>query len=129
MGGADIVFADYLKTHPANDRSLAQGLAGDATYLIIKEDKSLESYGLNAVCTHLGCVVPWSAANNKFMCPCHGSQYAPMVMSYVDQLLFHLLLLTVMLLKTTRSFSPLGPKMISVPEERDGGTKYTTVNE
>jgi len=29
------------------------------------------------VCTHLGCVVPWSAANNKFMCPCHGSQYAP----------------------------------------------------
>jgi len=75
--GADIVFEDYLKTHPANDRSLAQGLAGDATYLIIKEDKSLESYGLNAVCTHLGCVVPWSAANNKFMCPCHGSQYAP----------------------------------------------------
>jgi cytochrome b6-f complex iron-sulfur subunit len=27
------------------------------------------------VCTHLGCVVPWSALNNKFMCPCHGSQY------------------------------------------------------
>ena len=46
-------------------------------YLIVKEDKTLESYGLNAVCTHLGCVVPWSAANNKFMCPCHGSQYAP----------------------------------------------------
>ena len=47
------------------------------SYLIVKEDKSLETYGLNAVCTHLGCVVPWSAANNKFMCPCHGSQYAP----------------------------------------------------
>ena len=46
-------------------------------YIIVKEDKSIESYGLNAVCTHLGCVVPWSAANNKFMCPCHGSQYAP----------------------------------------------------
>ena len=30
-----------------------------------------------SVCTHLGCVVPWSAAQNKFMCPCHGSQYAP----------------------------------------------------
>jgi cytochrome b6-f complex iron-sulfur subunit len=29
------------------------------------------------VCTHLGCVVPWSAAQNKFICPCHGSQYAP----------------------------------------------------
>merc|ERR1719220_916793 len=75
--GNDILLADYLTTHPANDRSLAQGLSGDATYLIVKEDKSLETYGLNAVCTHLGCVVPWSAANNKFMCPCHGSQYAP----------------------------------------------------
>merc|ERR1719189_417634 len=75
--GNDIVLEEYLKTHPALDRNLAQGLKGDATYLIVKEDKSLESYGLNAVCTHLGCVVPWSAANNKFMCPCHGSQYAP----------------------------------------------------
>jgi cytochrome b6-f complex iron-sulfur subunit len=46
-------------------------------YLIVKEDKTLENYGLNAVCTHLGCVVPWSAASNKFMCPCHGSQYSP----------------------------------------------------
>mmetsp|Transcript_23486 Transcript_23486/g.36199 ORF Transcript_23486/g.36199 Transcript_23486/m.36199 type:complete len:210 (+) Transcript_23486:97-726(+) len=75
--GNDIFAAEYLKTHPAKDRNLAQGLKGDATYLIVKEDGTLENYGLNAVCTHLGCVVPWSAANNKFMCPCHGSQYAP----------------------------------------------------
>merc|ERR1712157_415137 len=75
--GNDIVAAEYLAAKPAGDRNLAQGLKGDATYLIVKEDKTLESYGLNAVCTHLGCVVPWSAANNKFMCPCHGSQYAP----------------------------------------------------
>jgi len=47
------------------------------SYLIVKDDKTLEKYALNAVCTHLGCVVPWSAANNKFMCPCHGSQYSP----------------------------------------------------
>jgi cytochrome b6-f complex iron-sulfur subunit len=46
-------------------------------YLIVKDDKTLESYGLNAVCTHLGCVVPWSSTSNKFMCPCHGSQYSP----------------------------------------------------
>jgi len=75
--GNDIFAAAYLESHPAKDRSLAQGLKGDATYIIIKEDKSIETYGLNAVCTHLGCVVPWSAANNKYMCPCHGSQYAP----------------------------------------------------
>lgn len=75
--GDDLFAQAYLSEKPAGDRSLAQGLKGDATYLIVKDDKTLETYGLNAVCTHLGCVVPWSAANNKFMCPCHGSQYAP----------------------------------------------------
>ncbi len=27
------------------------------------------------VCTHLGCIYPWTAANNRFECPCHGSKY------------------------------------------------------
>mmetsp|Transcript_11083 Transcript_11083/g.16912 ORF Transcript_11083/g.16912 Transcript_11083/m.16912 type:complete len:214 (-) Transcript_11083:230-871(-) len=75
--GNDLFEKEYLSIKKAGDHSLAQGLKGDATYLIVKEDGTLEDYGLNAVCTHLGCVVPWSAANNKFMCPCHGSQYAP----------------------------------------------------
>ena len=64
----------WLANHPDGDRNLVQGLKGDAHYLIVKGTE-LESYALNAVCTHLGCVVPWSKANNKFMCPCHGSQY------------------------------------------------------
>ena len=102
--GNELIAKDYLASKLVGDRSLAQGLKGDATYvfvlyyyfslirlkkdmmyhsyfpflfysyLIVKEDKTLEAYGLNAVCTHLGCVVPWSAPNNKFMCPCHGSQ-------------------------------------------------------
>lgn len=75
--GVDIVAADYLASKPAGDRSLVQGFRGDATYLIVKEDKTLESYALNAICTHLGCVVPWSEADNKFICPCHASQYSP----------------------------------------------------
>ena len=28
------------------------------------------------VCTHLGCTVHWVAAENRFKCPCHGSQFA-----------------------------------------------------
>ena len=72
--GNEIFEKEYLASKKIGDHSLAQGLKGDATYLIVKEDGTLEDYGLNAVCTHLGCVVPWSAANNKFMCPCHGSQ-------------------------------------------------------
>ncbi len=27
------------------------------------------------VCTHLGCIYPWIAANDRFECPCHGSKY------------------------------------------------------
>merc|ERR1719251_489772 len=73
--GNDIMEAEYLASKQPGDHSLAQGLKGDATYLIVTPDKKIESYGLNAVCTPLGCVVPWSAAQQKFICPCHGSQY------------------------------------------------------
>jgi cytochrome b6-f complex iron-sulfur subunit len=27
------------------------------------------------VCTHLGCLYGWSDQENRFMCPCHGSQF------------------------------------------------------
>lgn len=26
-------------------------------------------------CTHLGCAVPWEPAANKFICPCHASEF------------------------------------------------------
>ena len=66
----------YHIVFPRVSRSeLIQGLKGDATYLILDENKNMADFALNAVCTHLGCVVPWNKAENKFMCPCHGSQY------------------------------------------------------
>jgi len=73
--GDDVFAAAWAKQHPFPERSLVQGLKGDAHYLIVKEDGKLEDYAINAVCTHLGCVVPWNRAANKYMCPCHGSQY------------------------------------------------------
>jgi len=30
---------------------------------------------LSARCTHLGCTVHWAPAENRFKCPCHGSQF------------------------------------------------------
>ena len=33
------------------------------------------TYALITVCTHLGCIPNWLAAQNKFKCPCHGSGY------------------------------------------------------
>ncbi|CAO2813296.1 unnamed protein product [Amaranthus hypochondriacus] len=73
--GNDILAEEWLKNHAPGDRTLTQGLKGDPTYLVVESDRTLATYGINAVCTHLGCVVPWNAAENKFICPCHGSQY------------------------------------------------------
>lgn len=73
--GQDVVASEYLGSHPAGDRSLVQGLKGDPTYVVVTDDGEIASYALNAVCTHLGCVVPWNASQDKFICPCHGSQY------------------------------------------------------
>jgi len=73
--GNDVTATKWLASHGKNDHSLVQGLKGDPTYLIVDADGKLENFGVNAVCTHLGCVVPWVGAENKFKCPCHGSQY------------------------------------------------------
>lgn len=58
-----------------NDMIFLMNLQGDPTYLVVENDRTLATFGINAVCTHLGCVVPWNAAEKKFICPCHGSQY------------------------------------------------------
>nr|ACF24531.1 cytochrome b6-f complex iron-sulfur subunit [Gymnochlora stellata] len=74
--GGPVTTESWFKNHRAKSRDLVQGIKGDPTYLIVNEENTLNSYGLNAVCTHLGCVVPWDGQDNKFKCPCHGSQYA-----------------------------------------------------
>lgn len=73
--GNAVKAAEFLEAHGPGERTLVQGLKGDPTYLVVQDDGSLAGYGINAVCTHLGCVVPWNAGANKFICPCHGSQY------------------------------------------------------
>jgi len=32
---------------------------------------------LSAVCTHLGCTVPWVEKEKKFICPCHLGMFSP----------------------------------------------------
>merc|ERR1719331_2548105 len=58
--GNDVTMAGWAKANPYPSRALVQGLKGDAHYLIVKQDGTLENYAINAVCTHLGCVVPWN---------------------------------------------------------------------
>ncbi len=82
IAGSPIMVESFLSKHKSGDRTMVQGLKGDPTYLIVKMDTEgqegklqIESYALNAECTHLGCVVPWDPIQAKFVCPCHGSQY------------------------------------------------------
>ena len=73
--GNDVSVSQFLESHNVGDRVLAQGLKGDPTYIVVESKEAIGDYGINAVCTHLGCVVPWNIAEQKFKCPCHGSQY------------------------------------------------------
>ena len=75
--GKPIAASGWMASHPEGDRSLVQGLKGDPTYLVVEGEGAIGAIGLNAICTHLGCVVPWNSGENKFICPCHGSQYDP----------------------------------------------------
>merc|ERR1719379_943417 len=60
--GDDVLTKAWAQANPYPGRALVQGLKGDAHYLIVNQDGSLENYAINAVCTHLGCVVPWNRA-------------------------------------------------------------------
>merc|ERR1712224_7404 len=73
--GNDIKASDWLKNHRQGDRTLSQGLKGDPTYIVVNGENQIDNYGINAVCTHLGCVVPYNAVEKQFQCPCHGSRY------------------------------------------------------
>jgi Rieske Fe-S protein len=50
---------------------LRNGLSKNAVY---RDDEGL-LHSRSAVCTHLGCVVSWNAAEKTWDCPCHGSRF------------------------------------------------------
>ncbi len=43
----------------------------------VTKDSKGELIILSAVCTHLGCTVPWAEKEKKFICPCHLGVFAP----------------------------------------------------
>ncbi len=71
----NLIPASQILAEPPETRALVAGLAGEPTYLTIKEDSTLHSWGIVDNCTHLGCTFPWNPNDNEFQCPCHGSRY------------------------------------------------------
>lgn len=65
-----IIEAGFVEKFPAN--SVTAFVRG-RFYLARLEDGGFVA--LSRKCTHLGCTVPWSAKEMKFVCPCHASSY------------------------------------------------------
>ena len=42
----------------------------------VSKDKQGQLIVLSAVCTHLGCTVPWAEKEKRFICPCHLGNFA-----------------------------------------------------
>lgn len=68
--------ASQILSEPAETRALVAGLAGEPTYLTVKQDGTLDNIGIVDNCTHLGCTFPWNEIDQQFQCPCHGSRYS-----------------------------------------------------
>jgi cytochrome b6-f complex iron-sulfur subunit len=74
--GTPIAVEAFLPTVTPGVPAPVKGLPEtDLTYLIIQSGPAIAPYAIQPVCTHMGCTVPWNAEQNRFVCPCHGSQY------------------------------------------------------
>ncbi len=71
-----VIPAAQILAEPPGTRALVAGLAGEPTYLTVREDGSLDPMGIVNNCTHLGCTFPWNPVDEQFQCPCHGSRFA-----------------------------------------------------
>ena len=74
--GVPISKATWEASHTPGAADLVAGLGGEPTLLLSGETGALEPFALQAECTHLGCLVgPWNPLSQRFVCPCHGSEY------------------------------------------------------
>src|SRR5258705_7629662 len=62
-----------FKAGKAKDYPLGVTIDREHRVWVIRTDVGL--YVMWARCTHLGCTPNWFGAENRFRCPCHGSNY------------------------------------------------------
>lgn len=59
--------------HPGEGRVLRTG----GRHIAACRTQDGEVHAVDAVCTHLGCLVSWNDAEESWDCPCHGSRFSP----------------------------------------------------
>ena len=64
---------DVEEIRPGTGAIVRRGLSKIAVY----RDPDGNLHERSAVCTHLGCIVAWNAAESSWDCPCHGSRFDP----------------------------------------------------
>jgi Rieske Fe-S protein len=68
-------------THGESVEEVARGegklLYLDGRRVAVSRDAKGVVRRVSAVCTHLGCLVGWNAAEQTWDCPCHGSRFLP----------------------------------------------------
>jgi glycine/D-amino acid oxidase-like deaminating enzyme/nitrite reductase/ring-hydroxylating ferredoxin subunit len=77
------VMAQYTELLTPGDvdssRQIAKGegavLRSGASKVAVYRDQDGLLHTRSAICTHLGCVVTWNAAEKTWDCPCHGSRF------------------------------------------------------
>jgi glycine/D-amino acid oxidase-like deaminating enzyme/nitrite reductase/ring-hydroxylating ferredoxin subunit len=71
-GALQAADTDCLEDVPRNEGRIVR-LDGRKAAVYRSEDGALSTR--TAVCTHLGCIVTWNAAEKTWDCPCHGSRF------------------------------------------------------
>lgn len=70
---------DWLSPHGAKTSEVAPGegrvLRIEGQSVACSRDIDGQMHQVSAVCTHLGCLVHWNAAEMTWDCPCHGSRF------------------------------------------------------
>jgi cytochrome b6-f complex iron-sulfur subunit len=69
---ADMLIAKAKVGEPIAVKGLSNP---EVSYLVILEASTIAPFAIKPICTHLGCTVNWKPDQNRFVCPCHGSQY------------------------------------------------------
>jgi len=73
-------YTDWLTAGEAKDADeIAPGAGAvvrrGAHKIAVYRDPAGERHEMSAVCTHLGCIVTWNAAESTWDCKCHGSRF------------------------------------------------------